>query len=338
MISGTYVLTDSIDSAFDQIFTDVREGSDVVITGKSAFDLSDGSGVTEPTLADSLLDEVRGLDGVAQAEGSVDSDSTSLIGKDNKAIVFGGAPNLGFAIADGDSTFNPLRLVEGKWPGPGPGRDRLGRREQEGLRDRRRDRGPGRRAGSSAPHLGDRRVRLEPLDRRRDARRLRPSDRAAALREGGPPRRDRGRGEARGHVAAAPRGDPPDPPVERAGGDGPPAGGGGRVRDERVHRLPPGLPARVRRDRALRRLLRDRELALDHDRAADPRVRDAPDDRRLAPPGPHLGHPRVVRRRRRRLRGGALPRPAPREGPLRALRRRRLHAAERRPPASRRAR
>ena len=118
MISGTYVLTDSIDSAFDQIFTDVREGSDVVITGKSAFDLSDGSGVTEPTLDDALLDEVRGLDGVAQAEGSVDSDSTSLIGKDNKAITYGGAPNLGFAIPEGESSFNPLRLVEGTWPGP----------------------------------------------------------------------------------------------------------------------------------------------------------------------------------------------------------------------------
>jgi putative ABC transport system permease protein len=118
MISGTYVLTDSIDSAFDQIFTDVREGSNVVISGKSAFDLSEGSGVTEPTLDESLLDEVRELPGVAQAEGSVDSDSTSLIGKDNKAIVYGGAPNLGFAIAEGDSPFNPLRLVQGAWPGP----------------------------------------------------------------------------------------------------------------------------------------------------------------------------------------------------------------------------
>jgi putative ABC transport system permease protein len=118
MISGTFVLTDSIDSAFDQIFTDVREGSNVVISGKSAFDLSDGSGVTEPTLDESLLDEVRALPGVGQAEGSVDSDSTSLIGKDGKAIVYGGAPNLGFAIADGDSQFNPLRLVRGAWPGP----------------------------------------------------------------------------------------------------------------------------------------------------------------------------------------------------------------------------
>jgi putative ABC transport system permease protein len=118
MISGTYVLTDSIDSAFDQIFTDVREGSNVVISGKSAFDLSEGSGVSDPTLDESLLDEVRELPGVAQAEGSVDSDSTSLIGKDGKAIVYGGAPNLGFAIAEGDSPFNPLRLVGGSWPGP----------------------------------------------------------------------------------------------------------------------------------------------------------------------------------------------------------------------------
>ena len=38
MISGTFVLTDSIDKAFDSIFTDVRQGSNVVVSGKSAFD------------------------------------------------------------------------------------------------------------------------------------------------------------------------------------------------------------------------------------------------------------------------------------------------------------
>ncbi len=118
MISGTYVLTDSIDSAFDQIFTDVRQGSSVVISGRSAFDLSEGSGVTEPTLPESLLEEVRDVPGVAQAEGGVSSESTSLIGDDGDAIVYGGAPNLGFSIAEGDSPFNPLRLVEGDWPGP----------------------------------------------------------------------------------------------------------------------------------------------------------------------------------------------------------------------------
>jgi putative ABC transport system permease protein len=116
MISGTYVLTDSIDQAFDRIFTDIRQGSNAVISGKSAVDLSDQEGVSAPTLDESLLPKVRELPGVAQAEGSVDSDATQLIGDDNKAVVSGGAPNLGFSIANGDSIFNPLSLLEGTWP------------------------------------------------------------------------------------------------------------------------------------------------------------------------------------------------------------------------------
>jgi putative ABC transport system permease protein len=118
MVSGTYVLTDSIDKAFDSIFTESRAGSTAVITGKSAFDISDGSGVSAPLLDESLLERVRKAPGAAAAEGSVDGEA-QLIGDDGKAIVYGGAPNLGFSIADGDSVFNPLTLVEGKWPGPG---------------------------------------------------------------------------------------------------------------------------------------------------------------------------------------------------------------------------
>jgi putative ABC transport system permease protein len=118
MISGTFVLTDSIDAAFDKIFTEIRQGSNAVITGRSAFDLTEGSGVDEPSFDESLLEEVRQLPGVAEAEGSVDSDQTQLIDEEGDAIVFGGAPNLGFSIADPGSPFNPLTLLEGQWPGP----------------------------------------------------------------------------------------------------------------------------------------------------------------------------------------------------------------------------
>jgi putative ABC transport system permease protein len=117
MISGTFVLTDSIDQAFDKIFTDIRQGSNAVISGKSSFDVGDQTGVAAPALDESLLPKVRELPDVAQAEGSVDSDATQFIGDDGKAVVFGGAPNLGFSIANGDSVFNPLTLIEGKWPG-----------------------------------------------------------------------------------------------------------------------------------------------------------------------------------------------------------------------------
>ena len=50
MVSGTFVLTDSIDKAFDSIFTESREGSTAVITGKSAFDVSEQNGASQPAL------------------------------------------------------------------------------------------------------------------------------------------------------------------------------------------------------------------------------------------------------------------------------------------------
>ena len=118
MVSGTYVLTDSIDQAFDSIFTDVRQGSNVVISGKAAFDLSEGSGATASAFDQSLLEEVRALPGVQAAEASVDGEA-QFIGADGKVIVYGGAPNFGFSIAAGDSQFNPLTLVQGDWPGTG---------------------------------------------------------------------------------------------------------------------------------------------------------------------------------------------------------------------------
>jgi putative ABC transport system permease protein len=118
LVSGTLVLTDSIDRAFDRIFTDIRAGSSAVISGKSAFDLSEESGTAEPTLDQGLLETVRGLDDVEEAEGGVDG-TAQIIGGDGKAIVHGGAPNLGFSIANGESRFNPLVLVEGEWPGNG---------------------------------------------------------------------------------------------------------------------------------------------------------------------------------------------------------------------------
>jgi putative ABC transport system permease protein len=118
MISGTFVLTNSIDHAFDKIFTDARKGSNAVISGKSAFDIGDQTGVSAPSFDESLLPKVRALPGVAAAEGSVDSDSTQLIDENGKVIQFGlgGAPNLGFSISNGASRFNPLTLVSGTWP------------------------------------------------------------------------------------------------------------------------------------------------------------------------------------------------------------------------------
>ena len=116
MISGTFVLTDSIDKAFNSIFTDVRKGSTVVVSGKSAFDISQGQGSFAPT-----IERVRARARCApcpvslRVEGSVNGEAL-LVDQKGKAIVFGGAPNLGFSIANPQSPFNVLRLEQGAWP------------------------------------------------------------------------------------------------------------------------------------------------------------------------------------------------------------------------------
>ena len=114
MISGTYVLN-GLDRPGVRLDLHRRAASTLVVSGKSAFDITEERRVGVGVRRWRVLDDVRAVDGVAEAEGSVDSESTTLIDRDNKAIVFGGAPNLGFAIANGESPFNPLTLVHGQW-------------------------------------------------------------------------------------------------------------------------------------------------------------------------------------------------------------------------------
>jgi len=118
MVAGTFMLTDSIDRALNSIFTDVRQGSNAVISGKTAFDLASDSGSTAPSFDESLLAKVRSLPEVEAAEGSV-MGPAQLIGNNGKAIVNNGGGNNGFSIANGASRFNPLTLVDGSWPKAG---------------------------------------------------------------------------------------------------------------------------------------------------------------------------------------------------------------------------
>jgi putative ABC transport system permease protein len=115
MVTGTYILTDSIGRAFDGIFTTIYRGTDATVSGKSAFDLGEESGAQEPAFDQSLLPRVRALPDVQDAIGGVGGEA-HLIGKNGKSIVFGGAPNLGFSVDPSRPQFNSLELVQGAWP------------------------------------------------------------------------------------------------------------------------------------------------------------------------------------------------------------------------------
>jgi putative ABC transport system permease protein len=116
MVSGTFVLTDTIKSAFTTVFTTVYQNTDAVITGKSAISSSNnGNAPTTPSLPASLLTQVRGLPSVGIASGGI-SDTAQLVGRNGKVISSGGAPGLAFSYSTAGQHFNPLTLTSGSFP------------------------------------------------------------------------------------------------------------------------------------------------------------------------------------------------------------------------------
>ena len=120
LVSGTYVLTDSITKAFDSIFQTVYRGTDATITGRNALDNNasnvGGGDSRTPSFDEALLAKVRALPDVKAAIGGVAGEPHLV--KNGKAIAFGGAPNLGFSVDPKYPQFSSLKLSKGSWPGP----------------------------------------------------------------------------------------------------------------------------------------------------------------------------------------------------------------------------
>jgi putative ABC transport system permease protein len=118
MMSGTFVLTDTIDKAFSQIFDESYAGTDVVVSGQGADISKDGLSSTAPPVDEALVEEVRSVEGVEAATGIVaDEFNTKIIGSDGEALSTEGAPSFGFGLDVTPETerFNPLNIVEGTW-------------------------------------------------------------------------------------------------------------------------------------------------------------------------------------------------------------------------------
>jgi putative ABC transport system permease protein len=117
MVSGTYVLTDTIKSAFSTVFTQAYKHADAVITGKSAIgtDNNNQGRATPPSLPASLLTQIQSLPQVSLASGGI-SDQAGLVGHNNKVIARGGAPGLAFSYTPAGLHFSPLSLASGSWP------------------------------------------------------------------------------------------------------------------------------------------------------------------------------------------------------------------------------
>ena len=117
MVSGTYVLTDTIDKAFDNIFSETYANTDAVVSGKTADISFEGDSADTPPVDQSVLPQIRALPDVESAAGAViDDTNTKILKKDGDAVNTGGAPSFGFGLDPALPQFNPLKLLEGKWP------------------------------------------------------------------------------------------------------------------------------------------------------------------------------------------------------------------------------
>jgi putative ABC transport system permease protein len=116
MVSGTFVLTDTIQKAFDGIFTSSYEQTDAVIAGKEIVKGSQSGAATVPA---SLLTKVQQLPEVAAAGGTIapiPSNKAEIFGRDGKAIGSDGAPQFALGTDASQPQFSPLKLKTGQWP------------------------------------------------------------------------------------------------------------------------------------------------------------------------------------------------------------------------------
>src|SRR5205823_14163022 len=114
MVSGTFVLTDTIQRGFDTIFTQALRNTDATVTAREAFKAGGAQSVASPSVPASVLARVRAVPSVQQAAGLI-GDEAQLVGRDGKAIVHGRAPNIAVGIDPRYQRYSGLTLVTGAW-------------------------------------------------------------------------------------------------------------------------------------------------------------------------------------------------------------------------------
>lgn len=110
MISGTYVFTDQINKAFDDIFTEAYAATDVTITRKLDFTSQFTTALSG--LPESMVEDVRAVDGVEEAHGYISGQGAIAI--DGEVVETGGSPTLFFSYVP--SELSATSYVEGEPP------------------------------------------------------------------------------------------------------------------------------------------------------------------------------------------------------------------------------
>jgi putative ABC transport system permease protein len=111
-VAGAFVLTDSLGKVFDDLFSTVSRNVAVDVRGVKV--TSNDQGDVRSLLPDTLVDTVRNVDGVKEAQGQVQG-LAQLVDKKGKVVSTGGAPQFGFNWYD-SALLQSGQIVKGKAP------------------------------------------------------------------------------------------------------------------------------------------------------------------------------------------------------------------------------
>jgi putative ABC transport system permease protein len=112
MISGAFVLTDTLGKSLDSVLNESYKATDAVISSEEAIDTGDTT-PEAPAFAADVLGKVESLPGVRLAQGSIE-DEARLVDESGDPIGRTGSA-VGVDPA-ADQSLNPLQLVAGEWP------------------------------------------------------------------------------------------------------------------------------------------------------------------------------------------------------------------------------
>jgi putative ABC transport system permease protein len=110
MISGTFVLTDTIQKSFDSVFVDAYDQTDASISAKEIVKNSRN----RAPVPEALLAKVRALDETAAASGDVNGE-VKLVDAKGKSVGGQNTEGEGFSVDPKEARFSPLSLVQGRW-------------------------------------------------------------------------------------------------------------------------------------------------------------------------------------------------------------------------------
>src|SRR4051794_15601310 len=114
MVSGTFILTDTMQKSFNGLFTASSARTDAVISGKEIVKNSTNGG--SATVSEALLAKVKALPEVGTAAGMVapdEANSADIIGKDGKNVA---RESVGASYSRESERFSPIGLKAGAWP------------------------------------------------------------------------------------------------------------------------------------------------------------------------------------------------------------------------------